>query len=173
MIAVSEALTLGFDAPSGEQLRFEWNAEDLEGSGREPGDAPAWSLSGELDWDEVERVRVLSARLDDGRLLAIAALRPAGAPGHGTELVTGAVGEPGSFSALDEALLSTEYGADRLPRRIGLELYPDADGIAMRIAGDVSAVESSVAGGVKRMSATLTLRGAGGGNGSLDLLERA
>ncbi len=116
---------------------------------------------------------MLSARLGDGRLLAIAALRPVGAPGHGGELITGALGEPGSFSALDETLLSTEYGADRLPRRIGLELYPSADGIAMRIAGDVSALDSSVAGGVKRVSARLALRGAGGGNGSLDLLERA
>ena len=35
------------------------------------------------------------------------------------------IGPPGELEALAESLLSTEHGADGLPRRIGLELYHD------------------------------------------------
>ncbi len=172
MTGVSEALALEFEAPSGESLRFEWTAETLASFEPDPHAEPVWRLGGELDWDEVELVRVLSARLDDGRLLALAALRPAGAEGHGDELVAAALGDADSFEQLDEALLSTEYGPDQLPRRVGLELYASENGLAIRIAGDVTAVASSASGAVKRLSAALALRGAGVGTGALDVLER-
>ena len=103
---------------------------------------PAWRLGGELDWDEVEGLRILSARLDAERLLAVAALRPKDAQGHGEELVTGALGDDGTSTQLDEALLSTEYGPDGAVRRIGLELYREQDGLPIRIAGDVIATSS-------------------------------
>jgi hypothetical protein len=170
---MTEALALEFRAPTGETLRFEWQADELASLEPEPAAEPVWRLAGELDWDEIELVRVLSARLEDGRLLAIAALRPAASDGHGDELVAGALGDPESFAQLEETLVSTEYGPDELPRRVGLELYATEDGLPLRIAGDVTSVASSSKRGVKRVSAALALRGSSAGAGTLDLLEPA
>jgi hypothetical protein len=169
---VPDALAVEFQAPSGELLRFEWDEARLASLEPAAEAAPVWRLGGELDWDEVELVRVLSARLADGRLLAIAALRPSGADGHGDEVVAGTLGQPGALEPLDEALVSTEYGPDQLPRRVGLELYGPGAGLAIRIAAGVEAVSRSPAGGVERLSAALKLRGEGGA-GILDLLQPA
>ena len=82
----------------------------------------AETLAGELDWDDIDRVRVLSACLGDRRLVVVAAILPAGAEGHGEELVAGAIGNQESFDELDEALLSAEYGPGGGLQRLGLEL---------------------------------------------------
>ena len=67
---------------------------------------------------------MLSARLDDGRLLAVAALRPAGADGHGEELVAGALGDLEAFEQLErDAALDRVRRPTGMPRRVGLELY--------------------------------------------------
>ena len=91
-----------------------------------------------------------SGRLADGRLIAIAALRPVGADGHGDELRRGLIGPPGELEALAESLLSTEHGADELPRRIGLELYRDPDGLPLRIAGEATASTAGEQANVRR-----------------------
>ncbi len=168
---MAEALALEFEAPTGEALRFEWPPGAFEAIGPSaPAPDPVWSLGGELDWGEIDSVRVLSAVLGDGRRLAVAALRPAGAA-HGDELVAGAIGDAESFAQLERTLLSTEYGPDGRPRRIGLELYPDDEALALRIAGDVTAVTSSASGGVERIAATLAIRGPdGAGAGAFDTL---
>jgi hypothetical protein len=172
---MTDAVALEFEAPTGEKLRFEWNADELATiDSSAPSPEPIWRLGGELDWDQVEAVRVVSVSLDDGRLVAIAALRPAGAAGHGEELIAGAIGGADSFEQLEQTLLSTEYGPHGEPRRIGLELYASEEGLALRIAGDVTAVATFPAGGIERTAATLVVRGAGAsGSGSLDLLRRA
>ncbi len=171
-----EALALQFESPTGDRLDFEWWPDAfarLEPSA--PPADPVWTLGGELDWDEVDSVRVLSARLGDGRLVAIAALRPAGAAGHGEDLVAGAIGDGESFSGIAEPLISIEYGPDGRPRRVGLEIYPSEDGLALRVAGDVAALSASVTGGVERVAAALEIRGGAdrGGAGVLDTLARA
>lgn len=170
---VADVVALEFESPAGELLRFEWDEERLAKLQPTAESEPVWQLAGELDWDEVERVRVLSARLEDGRVIAIVGLRPTGAEGHGDELTVGLLGSDGSVSGLDESLLSTEYGPDGLPRRIGLELYATEGSLPLRIAGEVTAVSTTSNGGVDRISAALTLAGAGTGAASLDLLSRA
>jgi hypothetical protein len=172
---MAEALALQFQAPTGDVLRFDWQPDAFDAlDGSAAPAEPVWTLGGELDWDEVDAVRVLTARLGDGRRLAVVALRPAGAAGHGDELVAGAIGDGESFSGLDEPLLSTEYGPDGGPRRLGLELYPVDDGLALRIAADVTAVTSSATGGVALIAAALTVRDGGGtGAGTFDTLKRA
>jgi hypothetical protein len=173
--SVSEVVALEFEDPAGERLRFEWAADELASFDPQPaGEQPVWRLGGELDWDEIEAVRVLSARLDDGRLLAIVALRGAGGEGHGDDLVIGAMGSTEDFAQLHETLLSTEYGADGLPRRIGLELYPSEASIPIRVAGESTASASVDTGGVRRTSAALQLRSVGAtGTGALDILRPA
>jgi hypothetical protein len=169
-----EAVALEFESPAGEALSFEWGPgafTDIDAAVAAA--EPVWRLTGELDWDEVEAVRVLSARFDDGRVLAIAALRPAGAPGHGEEAMAAAIGDGDSFAGLEAPLLSTEYGPDGRPRRIGLEIDGGDDGPALRIAGDVSAVEVWSRAGVERVGAAVALRGAGmAGAAALDTLRR-
>jgi hypothetical protein len=171
---MAEALALQFQAPTGDELRFEWQPDAFDAlDASAPLAEPVWTLGGELDWDEVDAVRVLSARLGDGRRLAVVALRPAGASGHGDELVAGAIGDGESFAGLSEPLLSTEYGPDGSPRRLGLEVYPADDGPALRIAADVTAVTASTAGGVERIATALSVRdGAGEGAGAFDTLKR-
>ena len=174
MSVVSEELALEFTDPAGVPLRIEWRTEalmtlDPAAQDREP----VWRLGGELDWDEVEALRIVSGHLDEGIVVAIAALRPAGASGHGEEIVAGALGDSQAPSRLSEALLSTEYGADGLPSRIGLELYRDDGALPTRIAGDVTATAASEQGGVRRLSAALALRSSGDtGAGVFDLLSR-
>jgi hypothetical protein len=172
---MAEALALEFDAPTGEALRFEWRPDAFAAiDPAAPAADPPWTLGGQLDWDEIEMVRVLTARLGDGRLLAIAALRPAGAEGHGDELIAGALGDGDSFTQLAQTLLSAEYGPDGRPRRVGLELYPADDGLALRIAGDVTALTAAVDGGVERVAASLAVRDPeGDGAGAFETLSRA
>ena len=174
MSAVSEAIEVELTDPSGEPLRIEWRAEALAGiEPASPDQGPVWRLGGELDWDEVDALRIVSGRLDDGRLTAIAALRPSDARGHGEEAVAGLLGDSTALDPLAEALLSTEYGPDGLPSRVGLELYRDGGGLPARIAGDVTATAASEQGGVRRLSAALVLRSSGsGGTGVLDVLTR-
>lgn len=168
---MGEHVALEFEAPTGERLSFEWDAERIAGLESEPPAEPLWRLGGELDWDEIERVRVLSARLGNGRLLAIAALLPSGAEGHGEEFVAGAIGDQEAFEQLDEALLSAEYGSDHELRRIGLELYSDSAPLTIRGSGTVSSSSRTEHGGVARVTALVDL--ADGGRGVLDVVTRA
>ncbi len=164
---MSEVFGLEFETPDGEHLYFAWNP-DGEG-------APPWRLDGELDWDEIELIRVLSARFEDGRLLGLAALRPAGAEGHGQEFVVSAlVGIDGEAEAVEETLLSVEYDASGLPRRVGLELYRGEGSIPLRVAGDATTADRERDGALERISATLGLRLTGSaGAGRLDILQPA
>ena len=173
MNGVSEIVGLEFEDPAGERLRFEWLADQLAIYEPDPNaEQPVWRLGGELDWDEIEVVRVISARLGDGRLLAVVGLRPPEAPGHDAELVVGAIGTTESFAQMHETLLSTEYDADGRPRRIGLELYASEDAIPLRVAGEATAHGSFDNGGVRRACAALRVRAAGtAGVGALDVVR--
>jgi len=172
---MSEVVGLEFQGPAGEVLRFEWDADDL--AAMTAADAPAdpvWRLGGDLDWTKIEAVRIVSARLAGDRLVVIAAIRPIGSEGHGDELVAGAIGDLEEFEQLEESLVSIEYGPDALPRRLGLELYRADGAMAIRIAGDATAADSSREGGLDRLRAAFTLRSAGdSGVGVLDVLTGA
>ena len=171
-----DGLTLEFTDPAGDPLRIDWSTDALAGLVAPTLDGdPPWRLGGELDWDELDGMRILSGRLGPDRLLAIAALRPRGAEGHGDELVAGALGGGGGeLEQLDEILLSTEYGADGAIRRLGLELYPDGAELPLRVAGNVVSTTASAGSGVRRDSAAFELRaGADEGVGILDVLTQA
>jgi hypothetical protein len=171
---VSDVFGLEFETPAGETLYFEWNPESLARLDGELAAGTPWQLDGELDWDEIELIKVLSARFEDDRLLGVAALRPAGAEGHGQEVVVGVlVDAEGNASGLSETLLSVEYDGSGLPRRTGLELYRGEGGMALRVAGDVTATDRDAGGAVERTSAALNVRLAGlSGRGRLDLIRR-
>lgn len=84
--------------------------------------------------------RSIAVILADGALLAVSAVRPAGAEGHGDEETAGVLAEPKRPSVNDgedadepreirfgEVLLSTQYDSERRQRRATLELWPQSD----------------------------------------------
>ena len=157
---MSETVSIEFTSPAGEELRFDWQPEHL--LGLDPGSAEeAWRLAGELDWDEVGRVRILSGRLGDDLAIALVALDPAGASGHGEGPIGAILIKDGVPEQLAEVRLSTEAGADGAPRRVGIELHGAEDGMPLRVAGDATASESSSEGGIAVTRTALELRSAG------------
>jgi hypothetical protein len=153
---MAESVSIEFTSPSGEPLRIEWRLGSLASAASD--ESRAWRLDGDLDWDEIEAVRVLSAALGEERAVALAAVRPAGAAGHGDEAVAAILVSEGAAEQVDEALLSTEYGPDELPRRVGIELYREGDPIPPRVAADVTEAATGREGGVTDVRATLAVR---------------
>jgi len=73
--------------------------------------------------------RSIGIAFADGGLLALSAVRPEGAPGHGEESVAAVLcGPDGAPVEVSETLLSTEYGPDGVQRRATLELWLDGEG---------------------------------------------
>ncbi|HEU4979152.1 MAG TPA: hypothetical protein VFT42_09685 [Solirubrobacteraceae bacterium] len=99
---------------------------------------------GAPDWERIGLARTLSAWFDDGLAVSLVAVRGARAKGaHGAEAVAATIlepavdgGEPRAVQVPDP-LLSTTYDADGRQRRAGLEMYPDPEGYARRMAGEV------------------------------------
>jgi hypothetical protein len=81
--------------------------------------------------------RSIGIAFSDGGLLALSAVRPAAASGHGEEVVAAVLcGPDGAPAEVAETLLSTEYGPDGVQRRATLELWIDGDeGQPLRGAG--------------------------------------
>lgn len=81
--------------------------------------------------------RSIGVVFSDGGLLALSAVRCAGAEGHGEETVAAVLcGADGAPVEVTEALLSTEYGPDGVQRRANLELWTDGEeGQPLRGAG--------------------------------------
>jgi hypothetical protein len=133
-----EPLVLELDAGRGGPVRVEWDPAALADAGRDEAAARPFALRGGLDPERWELARVLSGALADGRRLAVAALRPRDAAGHGDDAIGGVVVRDGEVTVLDEVLLSVEYGPDGEARRIGLEVYERPDSLPVRVAGDRS-----------------------------------
>lgn len=115
-------------------LRFTWDGGALRSAAWTQG--AIWRLDGDLG--DASRLRVLSAVLKSGKVLVLAAVRPAGASGHGEELIGAAIADDDGVSTFDEALLSTEYDGDGSVRRIGLELGREGEDYPVRAAGDTT-----------------------------------
>jgi hypothetical protein len=104
------------------------------------------------DLGEIRR-RSIGVVFADGGLLAVSAVRPEGAGGHGEESVAAVIcGADGAPVQVSETLLSTEYGPDGVQRRATLELWLDGEeGQPLRGAGTLisaSAVSHPGQGGV-------------------------
>jgi len=108
-------------------------------------DAP-WSLEGEL---AEGGLRVLSIAGSDGTLLALAALRPPGAAGHGEETVRAVLVRDGQAIELETALLSSEHGPDGVARRVGVELYERSDSLPLRGGGRATGARAGERDGAK------------------------
>jgi hypothetical protein len=96
----------------------------------------AWSIDGEVDWGEVQSLRLLAAVFDDGRELAVAAMRPSRVEGHDAETIACHLAQEGEPVDVEETLLSTEYDDTGLARRLGLEVWIEPDSPPLRVAAD-------------------------------------
>ena len=87
------------------------------------------------DLGEIQR-RSIGIVFSDGGLLALSAVRPPAASGHGEETVAAVLcGPDGAPAEASEALLSTEYGEDGVQRRATLELWLEDDDEAQPLRG--------------------------------------
>lgn len=88
--------------------------------------------------------RSIGIAFSDGGLLALSAVRPQAAGGHGEEVVAAVLcGPDGAPAEVAETLLSTEYGPDDVQRRATLELWLDGDeGQPLRGAGTLISASS-------------------------------
>ncbi|MGH2978299.1 MAG: hypothetical protein ACRDLQ_01510, partial [Solirubrobacterales bacterium] len=101
---------------------------------------------------EAGRARFLTAATDDGTLLTVAAVRPAGAAAEGEELVGGQTiraGEDRDAAPLsfETVRLSTVFGEGGLPVKAGAELYRPGDELPSRLAGVAATVPAELPGG--------------------------
>jgi hypothetical protein len=171
-VATAEPITLELEAGPGASARIEWDPERLRALRSPRAETGCWRLGGEPDWSSVSALRVISAAFEDGRLLALAAVRPAGAEGHGEESVGGVIVQPdGSRAELASALISAEYDSEGVPQRVGLELYTDPDEAPLRGAGDRSPVRLERGDGSHVVPMAFRLEGTPG-TGLLERLSR-
>jgi hypothetical protein len=175
-MASPEALPIVLEAPGGGALlRLAWDRGEARSRPRRseaPEESP-WRLESEIDWDAVEGLRLISAVFEDGQALALATLRPRGTTGHDRDRVAHHLERAGAPIALTEALLSTEYDAGGLPRRIGVELWAEPGSPPLRLAGDRRGeVEVRDDDQVRREVARMSFRLDGaGGQGAYELLR--
>jgi hypothetical protein len=96
-----------------------------------------------FDPDRVVR-RSIGIAFEDGGLLALSAVRPGEAAGHGDEVVAAVLCDSdGAPVEVSEALLSTEYGPDGVQRRATIELWLDEEAAQpMRGAGSLISAAS-------------------------------
>lgn len=136
-------------------LRVRW----LEAPGADPDPTrPAWELDGALR-PGFSALRVLSAALEDGSSLLLAAARACDAAGHDGEVAAAVLmSGDGEAVELDEILISTQYGRDGAVRRLGLELYRPDEAYPLRAAADALATESHEEEDARRDVATMSFR---------------
>jgi hypothetical protein len=157
----------------GKVMRLTWNREAVESTG-DGAIASPWRVEGEIDWEEADAVRLLSATFEEGRELALVAVRPRRATGHADDSVAAYLTDEGEPVPVAEAFLSTEYDAEGLPRRAGVELIVDPDAAPLRVAGDREGRVEVRADGVRREAVRMAFRLEGtSGRGLYELLRPA
>lgn len=132
---------------------------------------------GPAPWERIELARTVSAWLEDGTAVTLAAVRPASAAEHDEEAVTAFVVDPpdGPPLVVDEPRLSTTYDGDGRQVRAGLELWMGAeDELPRRVAGEVSCGTTFELGRLRLDCAFFSWRMEGrAGAGRYDRLRRA
>lgn len=86
-------------------------------------------------------LRQVLAWFEGGQGVALSALRPRRAPGHGTDLVRAAAFDPAGLPPVAEARLSTTYREGERPVRAGLELWlgeSEGEQFPLRVAGEAA-----------------------------------
>lgn len=103
-------------------------------------------------------LREVAAWFEPGDGLALAAFRPEGAKGQDADVISAAVLDPESLSAVDDPRLSTTYATDGWAARAGLELWLGDDEdqpLLRRAAGEAVGARGSATDGGLELRAEL------------------
>ena len=128
---------------------------------------------GAPDWERIELARMVSVWFEEGDGIALASVRPAGAPGHEAEAMSASrLAQPAPIA---QALLSTALDGEGRQRRAGLELRGGEDDAAIeRIAGEAVCGTTLDLGRLRLEQAFFHWRSDGRrGAGRYDVLRRA
>jgi hypothetical protein len=134
---------------------------------------------GVADWTRIESARSIGAWLDDAHAVALSAVRPAGAAGHGEEATTAWLVADGEERAavleLEDPRLSTGYDAEGRQRRATLELWESEDSeMPHRASGQLLCGTTLDLGTLRMDCAFFAWRMEGrAGVGRYDLIRRA
>jgi len=90
---------------------------------------------GEFPWDKIDRWRTLYAASASGRAISAVAALPAGSKGHDSEVRAAQFLDDPDALPFDDVRLSTVYGDDRMPAKVGLELWRPDDEYPQRLGG--------------------------------------
>jgi hypothetical protein len=90
-------------------------------------------------WDDLAAMRQVHALFDPEHCVLAVARRPAGAGGHGEELVQAHLWSDGKLLGVEDARLSTIYDGEGRPRRASMELWLPGEDFPRRAFGEVTA----------------------------------
>jgi hypothetical protein len=117
-------------------------------------------------WQELDATRYICALFDPQNAVIAFARRPAGAMGHGEELVVAHLWSDGELKGVEDARLSTIYDGEGRPRQASMELWLPGEDFPRRAFGTVTAGASLALEGLDVHAAAMdwrmdTHRGAG------------
>jgi hypothetical protein len=90
---------------------------------------------GEFPWNRIDRWRTLYAASASGRAISAVAALPAGSEGHDAEMRAAQFLDDPDALPFDDVRLSTVYGDDGMPAKVGLELWRPDDEYPQRLGG--------------------------------------
>jgi hypothetical protein len=109
-------------------------------------------------WQELDATRYVCALFDPQNAVIAFARRPAGAMGHGDELVVAHLWSDGELKGVEDARLSTIYDGDGRPRQASMELWLPAEDFPRRAFGTVTAGASLALEGLDVHAAAMDWR---------------
>jgi hypothetical protein len=90
-------------------------------------------------WQDLDATRFVCALFDPSNAVIAFARRPAGAMGHGDELVVAHMWSDGDLKGVEDARLSTIYDGEGRPRQASMELWLPGEDFPRRAFGTVTA----------------------------------
>jgi hypothetical protein len=90
-------------------------------------------------WQDLDATRFVCALFDPSNAVIAFARRPAGAMGHGDELVVAHMWADGDLKGVEDARLSTIYDGEGRPRQASMELWLPGEDFPRRAFGTVTA----------------------------------
>ena len=163
-----EATDDGWDArlPGGLELALKRVTEPVELGGirahlcsaGDEGLGVVGEIHGPPRWQELDATRYVCALFDRGNAMIAFARRPAGALGHGEELVVAHLWSDGELQGVEDARLSTIYDGEGRPRQASMELWLPAEDFPRRAFGVVTAGASLALEGLDVHAAAMDWR---------------
>lgn len=157
----------GWDAqlPGGLDLRFTRVADPVELGGMRAHLCRAGDGLGVISeihdpprWQDLDATRYVCALASPEHAVIAFARRPAGAQGHGDELVAAHLWSEGELKSIEDARISTIYDGEGRPRQASLELWLPGEDFPRRAFGTATAGASLALEGLDVHAAVMSWR---------------